>query len=94
MARSPKTYRVRAVTWRSQARDAPNVAPTIQRLAKRIRMLRLASELTQEAAAERAKLDEKHWQDLEAGRTNPTLATLIGVARSLGVRLGELFEGL
>lgn len=57
-------------------------------------MLRAEKQLTQEVAAERAKLDEKHWQDLEAGRTNPTLATLIGVARSLGVRLGELFEGL
>ena len=36
-------------------RDAPHVAPTIQRLAKRIRMLRAEKQLTQEVAAERAK---------------------------------------
>ncbi len=98
MARLPRNkspgYRVPAATWRSSARDAPGVGPAINRLAKRIRELRADLGLTQEAAAERAKLDEKHWQDIESGRTNPTLATLVGVARSLGVKLGELFEGL
>ena len=83
-----------ATAWRSSARDAPGVAPAITRLAKRIRELRAKLGLTQEVAAERAKLDEKHWQAIESGRTNPTLATLVGIARSLGVKLGELFEGL
>jgi DNA-binding XRE family transcriptional regulator len=87
--RSPG-YRVPA-TRRSSARDAPGVGPAITRLAKRIKELRLEAELTQEVAAERARLDEKHWQDIEAGRTNPTVATLVGVARSLGVKLGDLF---
>ncbi len=54
-------------------------------------MLRLERELTQEHAAERAKLDEKHWQDIEAGRTNPTVATLVGIARALDVEFVELF---
>jgi len=80
--------------WRSSARDAPGVATAIARLAKRIRELRRQRELTQEVAAERARLDEKHWQDIEGGRTNPTVASLVGVARALGLKLGELFEGL
>jgi transcriptional regulator with XRE-family HTH domain len=63
----------------------------IARLAKQIKELRGAKALTQEVAAERAKLDVKHWQDLEAGKTNPTMATLVGVAKSLGVGIERLF---
>ena len=82
----------KSASWRSSARDAPGVSTALNRLAKRIRALRLELELTQEAAAEAAKLDEKHWQDIEGARTNPTVATLVGVARALKVTLGELFE--
>jgi DNA-binding XRE family transcriptional regulator len=78
--------------WRSSARDAPGVARALNRLAKRVRALRLEAELTQEEAAETAKLDEKHWQDIEGARTNPTVATLVGIARALKVTLHELFE--
>jgi transcriptional regulator with XRE-family HTH domain len=54
--------------------------------------MRLERKLTQEEAAETAKLDGKHWQDIEGARTNPTVATLVGVARALKVTLAELFE--
>jgi DNA-binding XRE family transcriptional regulator len=77
---------------RSSARDAPGVAHALQLLGKRVRALRLAGKLTQEQAAESAKLDEKHWQDIEGGRTNPTVASLVGVARALDVPLAKLFE--
>lgn len=79
-------------SWRSSARDAPGVASLLVRLGKRIRTLRAERGLTQEAAAERGKLDEKHWQDIEGARTNPTVATLVGVAKALGVDIGSLFE--
>ena len=82
----------RSGTWRSSARDAPGVARALNRLGKRIRTLRLEKKLTQEAAAEIAKLDEKHWQDIEGARTNPTVASLVGIARALKVTLAELFE--
>ena len=78
---------------RSSARDNPAVASAIARLAKQIKELRGEKALTQEVAAERAKLDVKHWQDLEAGKTNPTMATLVGVAKSLGVGIEQLFGG-
>ena len=68
------------------------MARALSRLGQRIRALRLERELTQEDAAEIAKLDEKHWQDIEGARTNPTVATLVGVARALKVTLSELFE--
>ena len=82
----------RSGTWRSSARDAPGVARALNRLGKRVRALRLDRKLTQEKAAETAKLDEKHWQDIEGARTNPTVATLVGIARALKVTLSELFE--
>ena len=82
----------RTGTWRSSARDAPGVSRALNRLAKRVRALRLERKLTQEQAAEAAKLDEKHWQDIERARTNPTVASLVGVARALKVDLAELFE--
>jgi len=55
-------------------------------------MSRLKRKLTQGSVARIAKLDEKHWQEIEAGRTNPTVATLVGVTRALKVTLSELFE--
>ena len=90
MARWPSNDR--SGTWRSSARDAPGVAPALNRLGKRVRTLRLARDLTQEQAAEIAKLDKKHWQDIEGARTNPTVATLVGIARALEVTLAELFD--
>jgi transcriptional regulator with XRE-family HTH domain len=68
------------------------VARALNRLGKRVRALRLERNLTQQAAAEVAKLDDKHWQDIEGARTNPTLATLVGVARALKVSISDLFE--
>lgn len=67
---------------------------SLARLGKRVRALRLEKKLTQEQAAERAGLDEKHFQVIEGGRMNVTVATLVGIARALDVTLAELFEGV
>jgi DNA-binding XRE family transcriptional regulator len=90
MARRP--FHAPSRIWRSPARDAPGVTRALSRLGKRVRALRLDRELTQGEAAEIAKLDEKHWQDIEGARTNPTVATLVGIARALKITLAELFE--
>jgi DNA-binding XRE family transcriptional regulator len=79
-------------TWRSGARDAPGFSHAVKGLGKRIKELRETAELTQEEAAEAARLDVKHWQDVENARTNPTVATLVGIARALDVELAELFQ--
>lgn len=90
MARSPAN--TKSGPWRSSARDAPGVARALKQLGKRIRALRQKLELTQGEAAKIAKLDEKHWQEIEAARTNPTVATLVGVARALKVPIAALFQ--
>jgi transcriptional regulator with XRE-family HTH domain len=48
--------------------------------------------MTQEELAEKARLDDKHVQAVELAATNPTLATLVGLARGLGITLADLFD--
>lgn len=57
-----------------------------------MRSLRLRRDLTQQEAAERASIEVKHWQLVEAGGTNPTLATLLAVAKALDVELRQLLR--
>lgn len=77
--------------FRSSARTARGVDAAMLLLGRRIRALRRLRGLTQVAAAERAALDPKHWQVIEQGGTNPTVASLVAVAGALEVKLGELF---
>lgn len=51
----------------------------------RIRTARQKTGMTQEEAAAAAAIGYKRWQDLEAGRTNTTILTLIRIAAALGV---------
>jgi transcriptional regulator with XRE-family HTH domain len=81
------------VQWRSEARDSPEAARIFLKVGKAIRAARQAKELTLEELAERAHLSPQHLLDIEHGRTNVTLASLAGIARGLGARLRDLFEG-
>lgn len=78
--------------YRSPARTAPGVASGLVRLGKRVRELRLAAGLTQERAAAAANVTTRQVNLIENGKTNPTVATLIGLARGFGVRVGSFFE--
>jgi transcriptional regulator with XRE-family HTH domain len=88
----PRSGRKPRKNYRSDARSAPEVLLAVDRLGKRIRQLREEQNLSQERLAEDAKLAAKHLQDMEHGRTNPTVASLVGLARALGVKLQVLFE--
>lgn len=95
--RKPKPSRKkrpRARTWRSAARSSPLVTEGLARLGKRVRRLRLEKGLSQEQVAERAALDPKHLQAIEGGHVNVTFASLVGIAKALGMRLAELLKGV
>jgi transcriptional regulator with XRE-family HTH domain len=79
---------------RSAARRSPLLAGVKKRLGRRVAELRQEAGLTQEALAEKAKIDPKALQFIEYGSTNVTLASLVGVAKALDVSLSELFEGV
>jgi len=62
----------------------------IRRIGRQLRMLREKSGRTLAQLAEAAGLSERAVRELEAGRTNPSLTTVVGIAEALGVSLDEL----
>jgi transcriptional regulator with XRE-family HTH domain len=62
-------------------------------LAQRIKSLRTAKGWTQEEFAERAAMQHSYLADLELGRRNPSVRTLVRVANAFGIAVQELFEG-
>lgn len=66
---------------------------TAKQLLARVREIREALGLSQEAFAERAGLKYKHYQALEAGRKpNFKFVTLVKLADACGMDLRELFD--
>jgi transcriptional regulator with XRE-family HTH domain len=61
-------------------------------LGDNVRLRRDRRDLTQQEAAERASIEVKHWQLIEAGGTNPTLATLLALAKALDIEVHELLR--
>ena len=92
VARTRKPASKQSRTFRSTARTAPGVAAATKALALRVRALREAAGLSQEDAAERAGIGSRHWQVIESGKGNATIATCVAVARALGVGVDELFS--
>ena len=73
---------------------APNeLRVVLLTLGARIRELRMAQGMTQEAAAAASGIDYKRWQRLEAGAVNPTVQTLVRVADALGLSVWTVVEG-
>lgn len=60
-------------------------------VAKNVRKRRMSLGLTQEALAERAEIDTRHLQKIEAAELNLTLATLSALARAIRLPLRDLF---
>ncbi len=62
------------------------------RIAKKIRTLREAHNLTIQELSDRAGLDKEVIENLESGKAATSLAPLIKITRALGVRLGTLTD--
>ncbi|MGW1271279.1 helix-turn-helix domain-containing protein [Streptomyces sp. NPDC002491] len=61
-----------------------------QRIGNRIRDVRMDHNLTQEAVVLAIPMNRSYYQNIEAGRANPTLDTLLDIADAIGVPLIEL----
>ena len=57
-----------------------------------LRRIRLSQKLTQAALAEKAAMEYKAFQALEAGIANPTLKTLDKLARALKIDASDLLK--
>jgi DNA-binding XRE family transcriptional regulator len=92
--RSVPATRKKARSYRSEARLSPKLQGALRKLGARVRELRQVCDFTQEELAGRAGLDPKHLQEIEAGKSNATMATVIGIADAVGISLTELFKGV
>jgi len=60
----------------------------------RIRELRVASGMTQEAFADHCGFARTYMSRIETGGANPSLEAIKTLADGLGIELGELFKGI
>jgi DNA-binding XRE family transcriptional regulator len=88
----PRFTKKTRAKWRSEARSDPEAVEVLKNLGERIRVLRTEKKLSQEKAAEQAGLSPQHLVDIEHGRTNPTVTSLVGIARALGVKIRDIFD--
>lgn len=65
---------------------------TAKALGERIRSLRRAMDMTQEALAEKAGLSIQHVGEVERGSGNPTLSSLAKLSKGLEITMAELFD--
>lgn len=61
-----------------------------QRLGRAVQIMRGTRGLTQRDLAARARVRAQRLSDIEAGRGNPTFATVEAIARGLGIKASEL----
>lgn len=66
----------------------------VQRFGQRIRALRLARDLSQEALADAARLHRTHISLIERGQRAVRLETIVALAIALGVQPSELMPRL
>jgi transcriptional regulator with XRE-family HTH domain len=69
-----------------------SVNQTQDLLAGNVRRLREKAGWTQEQAADAMEIATRHYQKIEAGDVNVTVATLVRVAKAFGVDVKSLFE--
>lgn len=86
----------RSITRRPLVAAATGAAPgrsdpTRDALARNVRMLRAAQRISQLDLAAEAEIAAGAVSTIEAGKANPTVASLARIARALGVDMAALF---
>jgi transcriptional regulator with XRE-family HTH domain len=72
-------------------RESTAFRRAVAQLGRRLREVRQARGWTVEEASERYGVEPAHVRRIEAGRTNPSLATLISIADAVSMDLADLF---
>jgi transcriptional regulator with XRE-family HTH domain len=66
----------------------------LARFGKRVREKRTALGLSQEAFADKCKLDRTYISGIERGKRNLSLRNIEVIAKTIGISLAELLDGL
>jgi transcriptional regulator with XRE-family HTH domain len=64
-----------------------------RRIGRHIRNARVDHSLTQEQVFLAASVNRSFYQQIEGGEANPSLETLLRIARAIGVSISELLHG-
>ena len=67
------------------------VRPAIVEFGRRVRAFRLQAKLTQEELAGRSCMRRLFVRQVELGKSNPSLASIVLLAHGLGCELADLF---
>lgn len=68
--------------------------PSLKALGQNLRRQREKREFTQEKLGELAELDPTYVSGIERGIRNPSVLSLLRIARALGVTVARLVEGV
>ena len=66
----------------------------LERFGNRVRILRKAKGLSQEAFADECELDRTYISGVERGRRNVSLRNIASIAKGLEIRIEKLMQGL
>lgn len=68
--------------------------PSLKALGRNLRRQREKREFTQEKLGELAELDPTYISGIERGVRNPSVLSLLRIARALGITVARLVEGV
>ena len=63
-----------------------------ERLGKNIKRIRTTKGISQGEISRRLNVDKSFISNIENGKTNPTLETIVKIAKAIGVSVGELMK--
>jgi transcriptional regulator with XRE-family HTH domain len=72
----------------------PKRDPVLTTFGLNVRRRREAQSLTQEKLAEKADLDQTYISGIECGGRNPSILSIVRIARALGTTTSDLTRGL
>ena len=64
----------------------------VQKLAENLKRIRAEKDISQGDIVKSTGIDKAMISNIENGKTNPTLATIAKLAKSIGVSVGELMK--
>jgi len=63
-----------------------------EKLGENLKRIRTAKGISQGEISRKLEVDKSFVSNIENGKTNPTLSTIVKIAKAIGVSVGELMK--
>ncbi len=63
-----------------------------EKMGKNLKRIRTAKGISQGEISRKLEVDKSFVSNIENGKTNPTLSTIVKIAKAIGVSVGELMK--